>query len=147
MKKNRASDSSKGSALGMARALGIGMGSGVIVWTALLFVAAWLLVRMAEPERFIIPAVFVLAAVSSFTSSCIASKLCGARSFVPGLVTGGALLFAVWAISLACAGSEGEISVVFKLLLCADFIIFSLLGGKLTQPSGKRPKKKRKMRK
>lgn len=147
MKKNKAGDSSKGTVSGLVKALGIGMGSGVIVWTVMLFGTAWLLVRTAEPEKFIIPAVFVLAAASSLTSSCVASKLSASRSFIPGLVTGGVLLFAVWAISLACAGADGEISVILKLLLCADFLIFSLLGGKLTQPSGKRPKKKRKMRK
>lgn len=146
-KKNKSGDSSKGTALGMAKALGIGMGSGIIVWTALLFGSAWLLVRTAEPEKFIIPAVFVLAAVSSLTSSCIASKLSGTRSFIPGLITGGILLFVVWAISLACAGAEGEISMVLKLLLCVDFMIFSLLGGKFAQPSGRKTKKKRKTRK
>lgn len=125
----------------LVRSLACGAGIGVIVWTLLLFASALILSKLSQPEVFIMPAVFIQAAVASLFASVCASKLSRLRSFLPGILTGAVLIFAVTAISLACSGNSGEVSILLKILLCVDFLMFSLIGAKIAMPSAKRKKR------
>lgn len=145
MKKKRKNTAAVHNTTGnLIRSLVCGAGIGVVVWTLLLFVSALILSKLSEPELFIMPVVFVQAAFASFFASFASSRMSGLRSAVPGLITGAVLIFAVTAISLACAGNSGEVSGMLKILLCVDFLMFSLIGAKFAAPSPKRKKRARK---
>ena len=125
----------------LIRSLVCGAGTGVVVWTILLFTSALVLSKLTQPEIFIMPVVFVQAAVASFFAAVCTSKLSKIRSLLPGVLTGAVLIFAVTAISLACSGNSGEVSILLKVLLCIDFLMFSLIGAKIAMPSTKRKKR------
>lgn len=131
-------------AVSSVKAILTGAVSGIIVWTILLFLFAFFIAKLSEPENFIIPAVFVLAAVSALLSGIICTAMSGKRSFLPALICGGILLLLVFILSVACAKPDNNTSMALKALLCADFVVFSLLGAKFAMPSTKSKRKRRK---
>ena len=108
----------------LAKALAMGTLTGSLVWIGLLIAASLLIVRGSEPEKLILPCVFLLAACAA------ASAACGV--LVSGLAVGGILLCVVWVLSLALAfGTGGSASPALKVLLCAEFPLFATIGAKL----------------
>ena len=129
--KAKAAKKSEGSR-SLLGAVGTGVLAGSLIWVILLIGLSFLIVRSGEPEKLILPCVFLLAACAA-----VSARLAKAGILVPGLVAGILLLAVVWALSLALAsGESGAVSVPLKLLLCAEFPVFSLIGAKLA--SGKR---------
>ncbi len=126
------------------KAIFTGAVSGIIVWTVLLFIFAFFIAKLSQPENFIIPAVFVLAAVSALIAGIICTYILKKRSFLPGLACGGILLLLVFILSVACAKPDTDASIALKALLCADFVVFSLLGAKLAAPGTKSKRKRKK---
>ena len=123
----------------LGRAVPMGIGVGTAVWIVLLIAFSYFISRAGDPEGFIIPSVFVLASVSALAAGFTAGRIFRGSFLASGLLTGAALLLIVWAISLVCAGG-GETSPILKILICADFVLFSLIGARLSIPSGKHKK-------
>lgn len=143
MKNKKSPHHEKKKSMTLAKSLAAGTGAGMIVWTLLVFAASYILAGLDEPEGFIIPAVLVLAATASATSGAVSSKLSGVYSLLPGAVTGAILFVCVFLLSLACADTSYESSVLLKVMICTVFFIFSLLGAKLAIPSKKRERRSR----
>ncbi len=121
------------------RALPLGIGVGLAVWLGLLILSSYLLAGTEDPGTLILPAVFVLAAVSSLTAGFCVGKLSGSGALVSGLVTGGTLILLVTALSLLCrTDGETEMSLALKGLVCADFLLFSFTGALLCAPGGRK---------
>lgn len=139
-KRKKAPESKKAS---FFKALAIGAGVGIAVWAVLLVGASYLIAGRAEPEKLILPAVFLLAATAAFVAGIVSGKLSGSGVLAPGLITGVLLLAAVWAVSLVCAaGAPGTASLPLKALLCVEFPLFAVIGARMALPSGK-PKRRR----
>ncbi len=115
----------------------MGIGVGIIVWVMLLAGSSALISGFDEPEGFIIPAALVMVAVSAFTAGAVSSKLAGAGGLLAGLISGGALLMMVWAISLAISNDAGAVSLPLKLIVAFNFMFFSFLGTFAGRPSTK----------
>ncbi|MBP5246198.1 MAG: TIGR04086 family membrane protein [Clostridia bacterium] len=136
--KKKTVDRKKTGSVPFAKALLFGTLAGLSAWTVLLVIAAYVLSGRSEPENYIIPAVFALAALSALIAGLTVSKTSDYGVLLPGIVQGLTLLALVFVLSLAFSGDKGEESVALKALLCADFLIFSLLGAKLAQKSPKK---------
>lgn len=133
--KAKAAKKSEGSR-SLLGAVGTGVLAGSLIWVILLIGLSFLIVRSGEPEKLILPCVFLLAACAAVSAGAVCTRFAKA-GVVPGLISGIVLLAVVWALSLALAsGESGSVSVPLKLLLCAEFPVFSLIGAKLA--SGKR---------
>ena len=141
--KNKPKATAKSKTTSTFKAIGTSTMSGLIVWTVLLFIASYIISKLSQPENFIIPAVFILAALSSLTSGMVCTKLMRKRSLLPGLMAGGMLILLVFVLSVLCAGNEGAVSVPLKALICVDFVIFSILGAKLAIPGSQKRRKSR----
>ena len=143
MKNKKTQSPSKNKTSSAFKAIGTSTLSGLIVWTVLLFIASYIISKLSVPENFIIPAVFILAALSSLTSGAVCTRLMKKRSYFPGLITGGILILLVFVLSLLCAGNGGAVSTPLKALICVDFLVFSLLGAKLALPGAPKKRKRR----
>lgn len=141
--KNKPKTPTKNKTVSTFKAIGTSTVSGLIVWTILLFVASYIISKLSGPENFIIPAVFILAAVSSLVSGIVCTKMMKKRSLLPGLISAGVLILLVFILSVLCAGNEGAVSAPLKALICVDFIAFSLLGAKLAVPGAPKRRKSR----
>ena len=126
------------------KAILTGAVSGIIVWSGLLFLFAFIIAKLSQPENFIIPTVFILAALSSLLSGIVCTSMSGKRAFLPAIVCGGIFLFLVFVLSVACAKPDNDASLTLKALLCADFMVFSLLGAKFAMPGAKSKRKRKK---
>ncbi len=135
MKKKKIERNGKAS---FVKALLFGVVTGASVWMVLLVIAAFAISGRSEPENYIIPAVFVLAAVSAASAGIMAVKMSKSSVLLCGIASGGALVALVWVLSLAFSGSGGEESLLLKLLLCADFLVFAVLCAKLGASSPKK---------
>ena len=142
--KAKAAKKSEGSR-SLLGAVGTGVLAGSLIWVILLIGLSFLIVRSGVPEKLILRCVFLLAACAAVSAGAVCTRLAKAGILVPGLVAGILLLAVVWALSLALAsGESGAVSVPLKLLLCAEFPFFSLIGAKLA--SGKRRSVRRPVR-
>ena len=135
--KKKTVDRKKTGSAPFAKALLFGTIAGIAVWTVLLVAAAYFLSGQNEPENYIIPAVFTLAALSALCAGLTVAKMLKNGVLLPGIAQGLILLALVFALSLAFSGDKGEESLAMKALLCGDFLIFSVLGAKLAQKSPK----------
>lgn len=139
MKKMRNRKLAEKKAISLGKALAIGLGTGLAVWAALLLGASAVIAGFDDPERYIMPAVFLLAATAAFTAGAVSGRLFGGGVLAPGLLSGGVLLLAVWALSLACAGGGDTMtSLPLKLVLCAEFLFFALIGARIAKPARKK---------
>ena len=126
----------------LAKALVMGTLTGSLVWIGLLIAASLLIVRGSEPEKLILPCVFLLAACAAASAGAVCSRFAACGVLVSGLAVGGILLCVVWVLSLALAfGTGGSASPLLKVLLCAEFPLFATIGAKLA--AGKRAAKRR----
>ena len=97
--------------------------------------------RRSEPEKLILPCVFLLAACAAVSAGAVCSRFAACGVLVSGLAAGGILLGVVWALSLMLAfGAGGSASPLLKVLLCAEFPLFATIGAKLAagKPAAKR---------
>lgn len=116
----------------LAKALVMGTLTGSLVWIGLLIAASLLIVRGSEPEKLILPCVFLLAACAAASAGAVCSRFAACGVLVSGLAVGGILLCVVWVLSLALAfGTGGSASPALKVLLCAEFPLFATIGAKL----------------
>lgn len=126
----------------LVKALAMGTLTGSLVWIGLLIALSLLIVRRSEPEKLILPCVFLLAACAAVSAGAVCSRFAACGVLVSGLAAGGILLGVVWALSLALAfGAGGSSSPLLKVLLCAEFPLFATIGAKLA--AGKRAAKRR----
>ena len=126
----------------LVKALAMGTLTGSLVWIGLLIALSLLIVRRSEPEKLILPCVFLLAACAAVSSGAVCSRFAACGVLVSGLAAGGILLGVVWALSLMLAfGAGGSASPLLKVLLCAEFPLFATIGAKLA--AGKRAAKRR----
>ena len=129
----------------LAKALAAGTLAVGLVWIILLIGLSVLIVKSTEPEKLILPCVFLLAACAAVCSGAVCARLAGAGILMPGLAAGVLLLAVVWVLSLAFAyGTSGEVSLPLKLLLCGEFPLFSLVGARFTAARGAKPRSFRK---
>lgn len=125
----------------LVKALAMGTLTGSLVWIGLLIALSLLIVRRSEPEKLILPCVFLLAACAAVSAGAVCSRFASCGVLVSGLATGGILLGVVWALSLMLAfGAGGSASPLLKVLLCAEFPLFATIGAKLAagKPAAKR---------
>ena len=120
-----------------AKSILMGIGVGIIVWVMLLTGTSALICGFDEPENFVTPASLVMIAVSAFTSGAVSSKLAGKSGLFAGLISGGALLMMVWAISLAISNDVTAVSLPLKLIIAFNFLFFAFLGTFAGRPSTK----------
>ena len=121
----------------LAKALVMGTLTGSLVWIGLLIAASLLIVRGSEPEKLILPCVFLLAACAAASAGAVCSRFAACGVLVSGLAVGGILLCVVWVLSLALAfGTGGSASPALKVLLCAEFPLFATIGAKLACGKG-----------
>ena len=107
------------------------------MWIGLLIAASLLIVRGSEPEKLILPCVFLLAACAAASAGAVCSRFAACGVLVSGLAVGGILLCVVWVLSLALAfGTGGSASPALKVLLCAEFPLFATIGAKLACGKG-----------
>ena len=126
----------------LVKALAMGTLTGSLVWIGLLIALSLLIVRRSEPEKLILPCVFLLAACAAVSAGAVCSRFAACGVLVSGLAAGGILLGVVWALSLMLAfGAGGSASPLLKVLLCAEFPVFATIGAKLA--AGKRAAKRR----
>lgn len=126
----------------LVKALAMGTLTGSLVWIGLLIALSLLIVRRSEPEKLILPCVFLLAACAAVSAGAVCSRFAACGVLVSGLAAGGILLGVVWALSLVLAfGAGGSASPLLKVLLCAEFPLFATIGAKLA--AGKRAAKRR----
>ena len=126
----------------IVKALAMGTLTGSLVWIGLLIALSLLIVRRSEPEKLILPCVFLLAACAAVSAGAVCSRFAACGVLVSGLAAGGILLGVVWALSLVLAfGAGGSASPLLKVLLCAEFPLFATIGAKLA--AGKRTAKRR----
>lgn len=124
--------------LSVPECLVVGTAGGFAVWLILLFAFAACIAKSQTPEKLILPAVFVLAGVSSFTGGLLT------RLFYPGkvlvsLLTGFLLLCVIELASVICTGgAAGPVSIPLKVLLAIEFPLFSLVGASLLRPRKRR---------
>ena len=125
----------------LVKALAMGTLTGSLVWIGLLIALSLLIVRRSEPEKLILPCVFLLAACAAVSAGAVCSRFAACGVLVSGLAAGGILLGVVWALSLVLAfGAGGSASPLLKVLLCAEFPLFATIGAKLAagKPAAKR---------
>ena len=125
----------------LVKALAMGTLTGSLVWIGLLIALSLLIVRRSEPEKLILPCVFLLAACAAVSAGAVCSRFAACGVLVSGLAAGGILLGVVWALSLVLAfGAGGSASPLLKALLCAEFPLFATIGAKLAagKPAAKR---------
>ena len=125
----------------LVKALAMGTLTGSLVWIGLLIALSLLIVRRSEPEKLILPGVFLLAACAAVSAGAVCSRFAACGVLVSGLAAGGILLGVVWALSLVLAfGAGGSASPLLKVLLCAEFTLFATIGAKLAagKPAAKR---------
>lgn len=125
----------------LVKALAMGTLTGSLVWIGLLIALSLLIVRRSEPEKLILPCVFLLAACAAVSAGAVCSRFASCGVLVSGLAAGGILLGVVWALSLVLAfGAGGSASPLLKVLLCAEFPLFATIGAKLAagKPAAKR---------
>lgn len=125
----------------LVKALAMGTLTGSLVWIGLLIALSLLIVRRSEPEKLILPCVFLLAACAAVSAGAVCSHFASCGVLVSGLAAGGILLGVVWALSLMLAfGAGGSASPLLKVLLCAEFPLFATIGAKLAagKPAAKR---------
>ena len=125
----------------LVKALAMGTLTGSLVWIGLLIALSLFIVRRSEPEKLILPCVFLLAACAAVSAGAVCSRFASCGVLVSGLAAGGILLGVVWALSLMLAfGSGGSASPLLKVLLCAEFPLFATIGAKLAagKPAAKR---------
>lgn len=125
----------------LVKALAMGTLTGSLVWIGLLIALSLLIVRRSEPEKLILPCVFLLAACAAVSAGAVCSRFASCGVLVSGLAAGGILLGVVWALSLMLAfGAGGSASPLLKVLLCAEFPLFATIGAKLAagKPAAKR---------
>ena len=123
MKKRKNSGAIRIKAHSVVKSIAVGSLTGIIVWVLLLVAAAFLISDTEEPENLVMPAVFVLAALSSVTAGLVSSKLAGVKSIAPGAFAGGVLLLLVWVLSLAISGRSNDVSLLLRLILCVDLLV------------------------
>ena len=125
----------------LVKALAMGTLTGSLVWIGLLIALSLLIVRRSEPEKLILPCVFLLAACAAVSAGAVCSRFAACGVLVSGLAAGGILLGVVWALSLMLAfGAGGSASPLLKVFLCAEFPLFATIGAKLAagKPAAKR---------
>lgn len=125
----------------LVKALAMGTLTGSLVWIGLLIALSLFIVRRSEPEKLILPCVFLLAACAAVSAGAVCSRFAACGVLVSGLAAGGILLGVVWALSLMLAfGAGGSASPLLKVLLCAEFPLFATIGAKLAagKPAAKR---------
>ena len=121
----------------LVKALAMGTLTGSLVWIGLLIALSLLIVRRSEPEKLILPCVFLLAACAAVSAGAVCSRFASCGVLVSGLAVGGILLCVVWVLSLALAfGTGGSASPALKVLLCAEFPLFATIGAKLACGKG-----------
>lgn len=119
------------------KALITGTLAGLAVWIVLLIGTSFFIAGFDEPESFILPAVFLLAAVSAFISGSVSGKITG--GMLSGITSGAALMIVVMAISVICAEKGSSVSMTLRLAVCAVFGVFAVVGAYFSA----RPKKQK----
>lgn len=128
----------------LVKALAAGTLVGSLVWVGLLIALSLVIVRGKEPEKLILPCVFLLAASAALSAGAVCARFAANGILVPGLASGAVLLGVVWMLSLALAGgASGSVSVPLKVLLCVEFPFFSFIGAKLAVPRKRNGVRKR----